>query len=509
MKCLRFLLGDQLSRQISALRDIDAAEDVVLMAEVESESTYVRHHRQKIVFVLSAMRHFARRLRDQGIKVDYVKLDDQGNTGALATELCRALRRHTVDRVVVTEPGEWRLWADMQTWSEKLGTLLEIRDDDRFLCTRAEFARWAAGRRELRMELFYRRMRRTTGWLMEGGKPVGGSWNFDRDNRKALPRHIKLPARTGYPPDQETREVMRLVEKRFDDHFGALQSFQWAVTREQALAELKGFVDACLPQFGEYQDAMKSGSDSLFHALISPYINIGLLEPREVCLAVLAAFESGAAPLPAVEGFVRQILGWREFIRGVYWLKAPDYGRSNYFDAHRALPGFFWTAETRLNCLRQSIETTRRRAYAHHIQRLMITGNFALLAGIEPAQVEEWYLIVYADAFEWVELPNTHGMALFADGGLLSSKPYAASGAYINRMSDYCTGCCYDPKLRLGDNACPFNFLYWNFLIAQRSRLAHNPRMAIIYRILDRIPATEQRKITAQASEFLQANGIR
>jgi deoxyribodipyrimidine photolyase-related protein len=351
-------------------------------------------------------------------------------------------------------------------------------------------------------------MRRATGWLMSRGKPIGGSWNFDRENRKALPKRIKLPEPPRFAPDAETQAVLSLVEARFADHFGDLHSFEWAVTREQALAALEHFVDACLPRFGDYQDAMKSGSESLFHSVISPYLNIGLLDPREVCLAALAAFEKGAAPLPAVEGFVRQILGWREFVRGIYWLKAPDYGRSNFFEAHRALPGFFWTAETEMNCLRQTIETTQRRAYAHHIQRLMITGNFALLAGIEPAQVEEWYLIVYADAFEWVELPNTHGMALFADGGLLGSKPYAASGSYINRMSDYCAGCCYDPKVRLGDKACPFNFLYWNFLIAQRSRLARNPRMAIIYRVLDRIPAADQRKITSQANEFLEANGI-
>jgi deoxyribodipyrimidine photolyase-related protein len=391
----------------------------------------------------------------------------------------------------------------MQTWGERFGTPVEIREDDRFLCSRAEFADWAQGRKSMRMEHFYRHMRRKTGWLMAGDKPQGGRWNYDAENRKAVPSDIAVPPRCRFVPNATTREVMALVGQSFVDHFGDLASFGWAVTREEALQALQHFVNACLPQFGDYQDGMKAGEDFLFHSVLSPYINIGLLEPREVCQAALVAYEAGTAPLNAVEGFVRQVLGWREYVRGVYWLHMPAYADTNFLDVERPLPEFYWTGDTDMRCLRETIEATRRNAYAHHIQRLMITGNFALLAGVAPAQVEAWYLIVYADAFEWVELPNTHGMALHADGGLLGSKPYAASGAYINRMSDYCAGCTYNPKVKLGPQACPFNFLYWYFMIVNQARLRPNPRMALPYRTLDRMEAERQRQITAEAEAFL------
>jgi deoxyribodipyrimidine photolyase-related protein len=300
-----------------------------------------------------------------------------------------------------------------------------------------------------------------------------------------------------------TRDVIALVEESFADHFGALGPFGWAVTREEALEALHHFCADCLPQFGDYQDGMKAGEDFLFHSVLSPYINIGLVVPQEVCLAALAAYEEDAAPLNSVEGFVRQVLGWREYVRGVYWTQMPAYAQTNFFDADRPLPDFYWTGETDMRCLRETIEATRRNAYAHHIQRLMITGNFALLAGVAPAQVEAWYLIVYADAFEWVELPNTHGMALHADGGLLGSKPYAASGAYINRMSDYCAGCTYSPRVKLGPQACPFNYLYWQFLIVNEGRLRSNPRMGLPYRTLDRMAPERRQRIAAEAEAFL------
>ncbi len=503
MKTLRLVLGDQLSRQVSGLRDIDKATDIVLMAEVQDEATYVRHHKQKIVLVLSAMRHFAASLRAEGIRVNYVELDDKDNTGTIKGEVERALARYPFDRIVITEPGEWRLWQAMRHWSPEFRKPVEIREDDRFFCSRDEFARWVAGRKSLRMELFYRHVRTKTGWLMARGKPLGGRWNYDRENRKALPPKLKLPSRRRFGSDQITKTVIELVGQRFADHFGDLQSFGWAVTRSNALKALKHFVKDCLPQFGHYQDAMKSGEELLFHSALSPYINLGLLEAREVCEAALAAHKKGAAPLPAVEGFVRQILGWREYVRGIYWMNMPTYAQSNYLNASRPLPRFYWTADTNLNCLRETIEATRRNAYAHHIQRLMITGNFALLAAVSPAQLEEWYLIVYADAFEWVELPNTHGMALYADGGLLGSKPYAASGAYIDRMSDYCAGCTYSPKTKLGSKACPFNYLYWHFLIVNEAQLKDNPRMVMPYRTLARMSKERRRQVVKEAGEFL------
>jgi deoxyribodipyrimidine photolyase-related protein len=503
VKTLRFVLGDQLSRSVSALQGIDSADDVVLMVEVQDETTYVRHHKQKIALVLSAMRHFAESLRKEGIPVDYVRLDDDENTGSFTGELSRALDRHEVGRIVATEPGEWRVREAIQGWQDRFGLPVDIREDDRFFCRKDEFQKWAKGRKQLRMEHFYRRMRKTTGWLMEGKKPAGGKWNYDTENRKALAEGVSIPNRRAFKPDKITAEVLELVNRQFADHFGDLRPFRWAVTRQGALEALDHFISECLPRFGDFQDAMKSGEDFLFHSVLSPYLNIGLLLPREVCEAALAAYEAGSAPVAAVEGFIRQILGWREYIRGIYWLKMPGYARGNFFGAGRPLPAFYWTGKTDLKCLRETIEATRKNAYAHHIQRLMVTGNFALLAGLSPPEVEEWYLIVYADAFEWVELPNTHGMALFADGGLLASKPYAASGAYIDRMSDYCKGCPYDVKTRLGESACPFNYLYWYFLIENRQKLAGNPRMTIPYRNLERMSSERRRRIRREAEAFL------
>ncbi len=379
----------------------------------------------------------------------------------------------------------------------------EIRADDRFFASHAMFRRWAEGRKQLRMEFFYRDMRRFSGLLMEGDEPVGGQWNFDHDNRKALPPDVKPPKRRRFAPDAITRDVMAMVERRFPDHFGELDGFGWAVTQDEALEALDHFIAACLPRFGDYQDAMKAGDGFLFHSVISPYLNVGLLTAREVCDRAEEAWRRGAAPLNAVEGFIRQILGWREYVRGLYWLKMPEYGTSNALDARRPLPAFYWTGRTRMNCLSLAIGGTIRTAYAHHIQRLMVTGNFALLAGIDPKAVEEWYLLVYADAFEWVELPNTHGMALFADGGIMASKPYAASGAYIDRMSDYCTGCAYDVGEKLGPKACPFNILYWDFLMRNEASLKSNPRMAMPYRTLARMDENRKARIRAEATAFL------
>ena len=500
------MLGDQLTRRIASLTDLDPEHDVVLMVEVRAEVTYVRHHKQKIAFLFSAMRHFAAELEAEGIAVDYVRLDAPGNTGTFTGELLRAIARHEPDRVVVTEPGEWRVWAMMQDWRDDAVVPVEIRDDNRFLCPRADFAAWAGDRRSLRMETFYRGMRRRTGLLMDGAEPTGGQWNFDLENRKALPKGHVPPERIGFPPDAVTREVIALVEATFADHFGDTDAFAWPVTRAEALEAFKHFLAVGLPRFGDYQDAMRAGAPFLYHALIAPALNAGLLTPEEVCRAAERAYREGRAPLHCVEGFIRQILGWREYVRGLYWARMPDYAASNALEATRDLPWFYWSGETDLNCLAQCIGDTRTHAYAHHIQRLMVTGNFALLAGIAPAQVEEWYLVVYADAYEWVELPNVHGMVLWADGGVMGSKPYAASGAYINRMSDYCRSCVHDVAKKTGPGACPFNYLYWNFLITHADRLSGNPRLAMPYRTLERMEPSRRAEIRAQAEDFL--NGL-
>ncbi|WP_460450134.1 cryptochrome/photolyase family protein [Alsobacter sp. SYSU BS001988] len=506
MTTLRFVLGDQLTRDLASLVDIDPGTDVVLMVEVAEETTYVGHHKQKIALILSAMRHFARELAADGIAVDYVRLDDPANAGSFGGELARAVQRHAPDRVVLTEPGEWRVWEMMRDWSASLGVPVEIREDDRFFCTRGRFARWAADRRSYRMEFFYREMRRETGLLMENDEPAGDRWNFDRENRKSLPAGAQTPPRLRFEPDAITREVIALVAERFSGHFGDLDAFGWPVTRSEALEALAHFIADALPRFGDYQDAMKSGEPFLYHALVSTSLNCGLLTPREVCVAAERAWKAGRVELNAAEGFIRQILGWREYVRGVYWLRMPDYAATNALGASRPLPWFYWSGETEMNCVAQVVADTRRHAYAHHIQRLMVTGTFALLAGIAPSQVEEWYLAVYADAYEWVELPNTHGMALFADGGLLASKPYAASGAYIDRMSDYCAGCRYDPKVKTGPGACPFNLLYWHFLLENRAALGRNPRLGMPYRTLDAMPAARRLQIAREANAFL--NGL-
>jgi deoxyribodipyrimidine photolyase-related protein len=355
------------------------------------------------------------------------------------------------------------------------------------------------------MEFFYRDMRRRHGFLMDGDKPAGGKWNFDAENRKSLPASIRVPLPPAVKPDDLTREVMALVAQRFPSHLGSVEDYAFGVTEADAKAALRDFIAHRLPRFGDWQDAMKTGEPFLFHALISPALNLGLLDPREICAAAEAAWRDGHAELNAVEGFIRQILGWREFIRGIYWLHMPDYAAKNFFGATRQLPWFYWTGETRMNCLRQAITGTIEHAYAHHIQRLMVTGNFALLAGLDPAEVDEWYMVVYADAYQWVEMPNTRGMALFADGGIVGSKPYAASGAYINRMSDYCKACAYDVKDAVGKNACPFNYLYWDFFARNAKLIANNPRLGMPLRTLAGMDEGRVAQMRKNAVSFLNS----
>ena len=473
------------------------------MAEVAQEATYVRHHKKKIAFLFAAMRHFAAELRDDGWTVDYVTLDDRRNSGTLAGELRRGLDRHRCDGVLVTEPGEWRLLKALRDLGDHLEVPLEILEDERFICSKDAFSEWAHGRRQLRMENFYRQMRRETGLLMDGDAPAGGRWNFDAENRKPPKTSLLFPGPARFAPDATTTAVLSLVGHRFGDHFGDLTPFWFAVTRDQAESAFEHFLENCLADFGDYQDAMLLDERFLFHSVISLYVNAGLLDALVVCRRVEAAYRAGHVPLNAAEGFIRQIIGWREFVRGIYWLKMPAYGESNFLDHKDPLPGFYWTGDTDMACLRAAIGQTREEAYAHHIQRLMVTGNFAMLAGVDPNAVHEWYLAVYADAYEWVELPNTLGMSQFADGGLLGSKPYAASGNYINKMSDYCASCRYKVKEKSGPEACPFNYLYWHFLDRHRDKLGGNPRLGQIYRTWDRMDEARKLAVRRDARAFL------
>ena len=503
MGVLRLVLGDQLSPGLSSLEDAGPG-DVVLMAEVAEEATYVRHHKKKIAFLFAAMRHFAEELRSAGLRVRYVRLDDPGNQGSLRGEVARALEDDpSLSAVIVTKPGEWRLLQDMETWRDLMPVPVDLREDTRFIVPLTEFYAWAKGRKQLRMEFFYRDVRRKTGLLMDGDEPAGGQWNFDHDNRKRLPKSLVPPPRFLPPADAVTQDVIALVAERFPDHFGDLEPWVFATTRAGAEAARDHFIGEILPGFGDWQDAMAKGEPWMWHSLLSIYINCGLLDPLDVCRRAETEWREGRAPLNAVEGFIRQIIGWREYVRGIYWLKMPGYGQTNTLNAHRPLPDFYWTGDTGMRCMAEAIGQTKRHAYAHHIQRLMVTGNFALIAGLDPAEVNDWYLLVYADAYEWVELPNTHGMALHADGGLMASKPYAASGNYINKMSDYCSGCAYDVTAKTGPKACPFNFLYWDFIARNRESLSGNPRMALIYKALDRLDPASLSAMRDEASVFL------
>ena len=500
---LILILGDQLSMTLASLRGADPATAQLLMVEVADETRYVPHHKRKIAYILSAMRHHAAALRDAGWQVDYVALDDPHNSGNFTGEIARAIARHAPSRIVVTAAGEWRVAAMIDSWETLFGIPVEVRTDTRFIASLDVFADWARGRRQWRMEYFYRDMRRKTGLLMNGDKPIGGEWNFDSENRKPAPRDPAMPRPLSFAPDLVTQSVLALVADRFADHPGSLDDFDFAVTRADALAQQAHFLTHALPRFGDYQDAMLSGAPFLWHSLLSPYLNTGLLDPLELAQAVEGRYHDGDVPINAAEGFIRQIIGWREYVRGIYWHEGPDYAARNFLNAQRPLPDFYWTGKTDMHCLAEAIGQTLDLAYAHHIQRLMITGNFALLIGVDPVAIHQWYLAVYVDAYEWVELPNTLGMSQFADGGMLGSKPYAASGAYINRMSDYCGKCRYDVKRRIGPDACPFNALYWDFLARNTDKLAGNQRLAMPYRNWAKMTAQTQADLRASAASFL------
>ncbi len=500
---LRLVLGDQISDgRLSSLRDLDRAADTVLFAEVRGETDYVRHHRKKIALVFAGMRGYARRLEARGVDVRYVGLEDAGNAGTLLGEVRRALAERAYEAVVVTAPGEYRLMAEFEGFARQSNVPFLIREDDRYLCTPAEFAGWAEGRRELRMEFFYRDMRRRHGLLMDADKPAGGAWNLDRENRKPMPRRLRPPFHRFVTPSEVTRGAVADVARLFPDNFGALEGFGFATTPDEAAVVVDDFIANILPGFGDYQDAMVKDEPWMWHSIISAAMNLGLIDPLDVCRRAEAEYREGRAPLNAVEGFIRQILGWREYMRGVYWLKMPDFKALNALGADRRLPWFYWSGETDMVCVRDAVRTTAENAYAHHIQRLMVTGNLAMLIGVHPDEINEWYMVVYADAYEWVELPNVHGMATFADGGVIGSKPYAASGAYINRMSDYCGGCRYDVTKRTGAAACPFNVLYWDFMIRNERVLAGNGRMAMPYRTLARMAAPDRAAVQAEAERI-------
>ncbi len=503
---LVLVLGDQLDLDAAAFDGFEAGLDAVWMAEVAEESTHVWSSQPRTALFLAAMRHFAEALREVGRRVHYTRLDDPGNGGSLAVELDAAIDRLDPQALVMTAPGDARVLKSLREVAASRGLALTVHEDRHFFCTVRDFAVHARARKQLRLENFYREMRQRHRVLMDGNVPAGGRWNYDSENRQAFAKTgpAEVPAPPRFPPDAITREVLALVATRFAAHPGKLASFAWPVTREQALQCLACFVTERLPEFGRWQDALWPREPWLWHSQLSAALNLKLLNAREVVAAAEAAWRAGDVPLESAEGFIRQILGWREYVRGVYWTRMPGYLELNALAAHAALPDFYWHGRTPMACLSDAIGQTLEHGYAHHIQRLMVTGLYALLFGVEPGQVHAWYLAVYVDAVEWAELPNTYGMSQAADGGLMGSKPYIASGRYIERMSSgsLCARCRFLPGERVGERACPFTTLYWDFLMRHEARLTANPRTVMQVRNLARVDAAERGRIVHRAAQI-------
>jgi deoxyribodipyrimidine photolyase-related protein len=506
---LRLILGDQLNARHSWFDRKDPGV-LYLLAELHQEATYVRHHVQKLCAFFAAMEAFAASIEADGHHVAHLTLEDTIGFDALPDLITSLCRQHGVTRFEYQLPDEYRLRQQLRRMQLPQSIRVEAFDSEHFLLPETEFERHIAPGKHNRMESFYRKMRRRLNLLMDGDQPLGGKWNYDDENREKLkPADLEeLPEPLLF--DNDVEPILQRIDSYDIDHFGERRlSSLWPVNRSQALELLGYFCKTCLPRFGRFQDAMTCQHEhrwSLYHSRLSFAMNCKLLHPGEVIETAIATFENGEnrISIAQIEGFVRQIIGWREYVRAVYWVNMPAYAALNELGADRDLPGYFWDGSTRMKCMQQALGQSLDYSYAHHIQRLMITGNFCLIAGIDPAQVDAWYLGVYVDAIEWVEMPNTRGMSQFADGGLIASKPYSASGNYINKMSDYCKHCHYDVKQKTTDSACPFNSLYWGFMIRHRDRFDANPRIGMIYRNWDRQSSTTREDTLARADWCLQ-----
>ena len=509
MRNLILVFGDQLDHQSAAFDDFDPKQDAVWMAEVANEATHVWCHKLRIAYFFSAMRHFRDELKSKGKTVYYHELRRQPSRdrgGDFAEVLGKDVQKLKPSALITLEPGDFRVREQVQQVSDQIGMPLNVLPDRHFYCSTDEFNDYAKGRKSLLLEYFYRGLRKKHDVLMDGAEPEGGQWNFDHDNRESFGRRgpVDLPTPKKFRRDEITNGVLKLVEDRFADHPGRLDQFTLPVTRRQAKSFLKHFIENILPNFGRWEDAMWSDEAFLFHSRLSAPLNLKLLNPRECVDAAVDAFRSGHAPLNSVEGFVRQILGWREFIRGVYWLKMPEYIELNHLDHQLDLPSFFWDGETEMNCMRQSMQHVLNHGYSHHIHRLMVLGNFAQLWGVHPRRFHDWHMAMYLDAVDWVSLPNTLGMSQYGDGGIVGTKPYCSSGNYINKMSNFCTGCRFDYKKRVGADACPFTTLYWEFMDRHYDRLKDNQRMKFPIRNLEkmRLKPNELKEIREAAAEL-------
>ncbi|MEL6739535.1 MAG: cryptochrome/photolyase family protein [Planctomycetota bacterium] len=505
---LGIILGDQLDESYPAAMGLDPGRDMLLMMEVAGASRSPASSIIRTAVFLSSMRHHAQRLREAGWSVEYVNLDAPENTQTFGGEIGRAIQGFKPESVSCVEPGSHALDAEIRGACEDAEVHLDVLPDPHFLCNTDEFADWAAGRKSLTMEYFYRAMRKRLGVLMDDGEPEGGTWNLDKENRKAFKSAPGAPPIPVFDRDAIIEDVLAAIDRVLPDLPGRMGRWIWPVTREQALECLADFIDNRLKFFGDHQDAMWTGEHTLYHSVISAPLNLKLLNPREVYAAAETAYQEGKVPLNAAEGFIRQIIGWREFIRGVYTFEGPSYGDRNGLEEHGSLPDFYWTGETDMRCMRDALESVLDLGYGHHIARLMVTGNFAMIAGVHPIEVNDWYLGMYADGVEWVTTPNTLGMAMHADHGIVGTKPYAASGKYIKRMSNYCKGCRYDVSARSGDDACPFNVFYWDFLNRHSKRFSKNTRMTMMLKNLDRIEPSELTQITVSAGRLRERFGI-
>jgi len=495
------VLGDQLTRQVGPLARAHPKLTHVLMIESRALASAFKHHKQKLVLFFSAMRHFARDLQSDGFAVDYLQAE------SFETGIADYLRKHPGATLTMMRPSDWGYEDVLADAARQAGGSLEVLPNDLWLTTPAEFDEWAGDKKNLRLESFYRFMRRRTGWLMDGDEPRGGTWNFDAENRETPGSDHAFPEVLRLEPDELSREVMELVESTYPDHFGSVEHFNWPVTRPQALESLKDFCQNRLRGFGPYEDAMVTGQHALYHSLLSPAINMGLLTAKEVCETALEFAADGRRkiPLNSIEGFIRQILGWREFMYHVYRRNMPALRKANGLNHRRRLPWLYWSGATGMNCLRQTVRQLEESGHTHHIQRLMVLGNFALIAQVNPQELNDWFLSCYVDALDWVVTPNVLGMSQFADLGSFTSKPYAASANYINRMSDYCRSCQYDRKATVGEKACPFNSLYWNFIDRHSDRFAANPRMALVLRNWQKRTPETQQGIREQAERVKRA----
>jgi len=505
MKKLRLILGDQLNHKHSWYQEKSKETTYVLM-EMGQELTYTTHHIQKVVAFFLAMRSFGEHLKSQGHQVIYVNLDDSRNKQSLTDNLKWLIKENNIEKFEYQLPDEYRLDQQLSTFSESIEIETESFDTEHFLTERHDLKDFFEGKKMLIMENFYRMMRKKYDILMDGSGPVGDKWNYDHENRKKMPTSTTIPSVKSF--QKSVQEIVDLLNDQNIKTIGRIdpKNFIWPTTRDEGLEQLDYFVEACLPQFGAYQDAMTTKGWSLFHSRISFALNSKLIDPLEVIEKVEEVYrkDSEYAPLSAIEGFIRQILGWREYMRGIYWRNMPEYAKKNFLEHKTKLPSWFWTGETDMKCLSHSIEQSLDHAYAHHIQRLMVTGNFALLAGINPDEVDQWYLGIYIDAIEWVEITNTRGMSQFADGGIVATKPYVSSANYMHKMSHYCSQCSYDHKKKVGENACPFNSLYWEFLDRHREKLGKNQRMRMIYSVWDKNSDESKNQTLEQAAKYLE-----